>query len=100
MKSLLKCLVAPIKSLCGYLSIEIIKYDMIHRPAVKEASRPVPKGRGLQIELYGELAALLKLSEEPKTKHPLAKTEGVQVTMVAGARNLRCLHLDFACIDH
>jgi len=39
----------------------------------------------LQIELYGELAALLKLSEEPKTKHPLAKTEGVQVTMVAGA---------------
>ena len=85
MKSLLKCLVVPIKSLCGYLSIEIIKYDMIHRPAVKEASRPVPKGRGLQIELYGELAALLKLSEEPKTKHPLAKTEGVQVSMVAGA---------------
>ena len=72
---------------------------MIHRPAVKEASRPVPKGRGLQIELYGELAALLKLSEEPKTKHPLAETEGVQVTMVAGAHNRRFLHLDFAYID-
>ena len=39
----------------------------------------------MQIELYGELAALLKLSEEPKTKHPLAETEGVQVSMVAGA---------------
>ena len=50
-----------------------------------EAVRLVPKGESLQIELFGELAALLKLSEEPKTKHPLAETEGVQVTMVAGA---------------
>jgi len=31
------------------------------------------------------LAALLKISQMPKTKHPLAETEGVQVTMVAGA---------------
>ena len=50
-----------------------------------EAVRLVPKGESLQIELFGELAALLKLSEEPKTNHPLAETEGVQVTMVAGA---------------
>ena len=50
-----------------------------------ESVRLVAKGESLQIELYGELAALLKLSEEPKTKHPLAETEGVQVTMVAGA---------------
>ena len=50
-----------------------------------ESVRLVPRGESLQIELYGELAALLKLSEEPKTKHPLAETEGVQVTMVAGA---------------
>jgi len=54
----------------------------------------------LQIEPYGELAALLKLSEEPKTKHPLAETEGVQVTMVAGARNSRCLHLDFSYLNY
>ena len=64
-----------------------------------ESVRLVPRGESLQIELYGELAALLKLSEDPKTKHPLAETEGVQVTMVAGARNRRCLHLDFAYID-
>jgi hypothetical protein len=49
-----------------------------------ESVRLVPRGESLQIELYGELAALLKLSEDPKTKHPLAETEGVQVTMVAG----------------
>jgi hypothetical protein len=28
---------------------------------------------------------LLKISQMPKTKHPLAETEGVQVTLVAGA---------------
>jgi hypothetical protein len=39
----------------------------------------------LEIELYGELAALLKLGTEPKKKHPLAESEGVQITMVAGA---------------
>ena len=50
-----------------------------------ESVRLVPRGESLQIELYGKLAALLMLSEEPKTKHPLARTEGVQVTMVAGA---------------
>ena len=50
-----------------------------------QSVRLVPKEGSLQIELYGELAALLELSEKPKTKHPLAETEGVQVTMVAGA---------------
>jgi hypothetical protein len=39
----------------------------------------------LKIELYGELAALLKLGTEPKNEHPQAKSEGVQITMVAGA---------------
>ena len=64
-----------------------------------EEVRLVPKRGSLQVELHGELAALLKLSEEPKTKHPLTETEGVQVTMVAGARNRCFLHLDFAYID-
>ena len=39
----------------------------------------------MKIELYGELAALLKLGTEPKNEHPLAESEGVQITMVAGA---------------
>ena len=45
----------------------------------------VPENGGLKIELYGELAALLKLGTEPKKKHPQAESEGVQITMVAGA---------------
>ncbi len=89
MKSLLKCLVVLIKSLCDYIEAlnapeTIAEANGAIRQLI-EAVRLVPKGGGLQIELYGELAALLKLSEEPKTKHPLAETEGVQVTMVAGA---------------
>ena len=52
----------------------------------------------MKIELYGELAALLKLGTEPKNEHPQAKSERVQITMVAGARNRRYLHLDFARI--
>jgi len=39
----------------------------------------------MKIELYGELAALLKLGTEPKKEHPQAESQGVQITMVAGA---------------
>ena len=39
----------------------------------------------MKIELYGELAALLKLGTEPKNEHPEAESERVQITMVAGA---------------
>ena len=39
----------------------------------------------LKIELYGELAALLKLGTEPKQEHPRAENQGVQITMFAGA---------------
>ena len=56
----------------------------------------VPENRELKIDLYGELTALLKLGTEPKNEHPLAEGEGVQITMVAGARNRRYLHLNFA----
>ena len=45
----------------------------------------VPEKGELKIELYGELAALLKLGTEPKNEHPQAESEGVQITMVAGA---------------
>ena len=44
----------------------------------------IPENGGLKIELYGELAALLKLGTEPKKKHPPAESEGVRITMVAG----------------
>ena len=45
----------------------------------------VPENGELKIELYGELATLLKLGTERKNEHPQAKSEGVQITMVAGA---------------
>ena len=50
-----------------------------------ERVRLVPENGELKIELYGELAALLKLGTAPKNKHPQAESEGVQITMVAGA---------------
>jgi len=49
-----------------------------------ELGQLVAENGELKIELYGELAALLKLCTEPKNKHPQAKSEGVQISMVAG----------------
>jgi site-specific DNA recombinase len=46
-----------------------------------EEIRLVPKNGKLQVELYGELAALLNLAN----KHPRSKETGVQITLVAGA---------------
>ncbi len=48
-----------------------------------EEVRLVPEFGTLKIELYGELAALVNLANE----HPRSKGTGVQVTLVAGARN-------------
>ena len=59
-----------------------------------EEVRLVPDDGNLRIELFGELAALINLTNE----HPRSKETGVQVTLVAGARNRRYLHLDFALI--
>ena len=50
-----------------------------------EKVRLVQEGNTLNIELFGELAALLSLGIGPNDKHPLADAEGVQVTLVAGA---------------
>ena len=50
-----------------------------------EKVRLVPEGNTLNIELFGELAALLSLGIGPNDKHPLTDAEGVQVTLVAGA---------------
>ena len=45
----------------------------------------MPEGKTLNIELFGELAALLSLGIGLNDKHPLANAKGVQVTLVAGA---------------
>ena len=50
-----------------------------------EKVRLVQEGNTLNIELFGELVALLSLGIGPNDKHPLAYAEGVQVTLVAGA---------------
>ena len=50
-----------------------------------EKVRLVPEGNTLNIELFGELAALISLGTGPNDKRPLADAKGVQVTLVAGA---------------
>ena len=52
--------------------------------ALIEEVRLVPDDGSLKIELFGELAALINLTNE----HPRSKETGVQVTLVAGARSL------------
>ena len=39
----------------------------------------------LEIKIHGELGAFPKIGTEPKNEHPQAESEGVQITMVAGA---------------
>jgi hypothetical protein len=48
-----------------------------------EEIKLVPKRGELEIELYGELAALINLANG----HPRSKGTGVQITLVAGTRN-------------
>jgi len=60
----------------------------------------VPEGNTLNIELFGELAALISLGIGPDDKHPLANAEGVQVTLDAGAHNRRYLRLNFIRFRH
>src|SRR6185312_1455215 len=53
-----------------------------------EEIRLVPESGKLRVELYGELAALLNLVNE----QPRSKGTGVEIMLVAGARNQRYLH--------
>ena len=48
-----------------------------------EEIRLVPKRGELEIELYGELAALINLANG----HPRSNGTGVQITLVAGTRS-------------
>ena len=47
----------------------------------------VPEDGEFKIELYGELATLLKLSMEPKKEHPQAKALLVRIPRVDGIIN-------------
>ena len=53
--------------------------------------RLVPDGDGLRIHLRGELAEMPALSTNQK---PGTRGSGLETTLVAGARERRCLHLD------
>ena len=55
---------------------------------------PDEESGALQVELFGELAALLALADE----HLRGGSPGVQATPVAGARKQRCLQLDHGVV--
>jgi hypothetical protein len=48
---------------------------------------------GLDAQLYGELAGVLALSDPDKQKLPALGAAGSQLSVVAGARNQRYLHM-------
>jgi hypothetical protein len=52
----------------------------------------------LEIELRGDLASILALSKTGENKAFSTKEKALQIKMVAGARNQRCLHLDHAIL--
>ncbi len=57
--------------------------------------RMVPVDGRLEAHLYGALGKMLELGIE----HPRGGASGVQVTLVAGAHNQRCLQLDWAPLN-
>ena len=59
---------------------------------------PDENGSGLKAVLYGDLAQVLAFCEnaELKKDKPAVESAGCQLSVVAGARYQRCLHLDYA----
>ena len=59
---------------------------------------PEPKGKRLTAHLHGDLAAILAACDDARANDKLlgGKAPGSQLSVVAGARNRRYLHLDFA----
>ncbi len=51
----------------------------------------------VRADLYGELGAILALSQGGGSKNHTPEA-GVRFSVVAGARNQRCLHLDHAIL--
>ena len=62
----------------------LIKANTAIRQLIQRVQLVTENGE-LKKELYGELAALLEFDIEQKNEHPQAESEGVQITMVAGA---------------
>ena len=52
----------------------------------------------LEIELRGDLAGILAISEAGKASTFSPKEKALQIKMVAGTRNQRSLHLDHAIL--
>ena len=61
---------------------------------------PERNGTGLDAELHGDLATILDYcgGSSEKEELPGSREPGSQLSVVAGARNQRYLHLDFAPI--
>ena len=57
-----------------------------------------PEHGDLKVDLHGELAAILRLSQVSKSPAGDLTDQAEQLVMVAGARNQRCLHLDHAIL--
>ena len=62
--------------------------------------RPGEIGQATAAILYGDLAQILAVCDSPdsKQKLPKAGASGSQLSVVAGARNQRYLHLDHAIL--
>jgi site-specific DNA recombinase len=61
--------------------------------------RPRDKGQGLEALLYGDLVEILGFcGKDEKRKLPERMPSGSQLSVVAGTRNQRCLHLDHAIL--
>ena len=61
---------------------------------------PRRDGKGVDASLHGDLAQILVFCDEAHRtgKLPKAGASGSQLSVVAGARNQRCLHLDYAAL--
>jgi len=58
-----------------------------------------PAENGLEIEIVGEIAKMIELSIGNKAKQPILNERmSRSVKVVAGTRNQRCLHLDYAAL--
>jgi site-specific DNA recombinase len=57
-----------------------------------------PTDGKLEIELRGDLAGILALSKAGEVSTFSPKGKALQIKMVAGTRNQRCLHLDYAAL--
>ena len=60
--------------------------------------RPRGDGKGVDAELHGDLAEILAFCDGSDGKSPKTAVSGSQLSVVAGTRNQRCLHLDHAIL--